>query len=161
MFEMRKENAVRSTIASLLCALAILGLATPTSPVAAQGALVGEGERPGTKITIRDVKRNDGGTVTLRFQLANENEARATIYSILGGYLDSKVHLIDAANKKKYLVIKDSTGKCECTAISGDVSKGSAANLWAKFPAPPESVQKITVVVGGFEPVESVPITNR
>lgn len=152
---------MRSTIASLLFSLAILGLATPTSLVVAQGALVGEGERPGTKITIRDVKRDDGGTVTLRFQLANENDAKASIYAIIGGYLDGRVHLIDAANKKKYLVVKDSAGKCECTHISGEVSKGSVVNLWAKFPAPPESVKRITVVVGGFEPVESVPITSR
>jgi hypothetical protein len=43
----------------------------------------------------------------------------------------------------------------------GNVSNDSPVNLWAKFPAPPESVQKVTVVVGGFEPVESAPITAR
>ena len=33
----------------------------------------------------------------------------------MGGYDVSEVHLIDAAGKKKYLVIKDSDGKCVCT----------------------------------------------
>jgi hypothetical protein len=93
--------------------------------------------------------------------MINEKEKPEGIYQLLGGYLPDHVHLIDAANKKKYLVVKDSSGKCECTQIKGNVSNDSPVNLWAKFPAPPESVQKVTVVVGGFEPIESVPITAR
>jgi len=144
------------------CSVAALGfLAVSSLPLGAQNALVGEGEKAGHKITVRDIKRDEGGTVTLRFQMVNENEKPEGIYQILGGYLDDRVHLIDAANKKKYLVVKDSSGKCECTTIKGNVGKDSPVNLWAKFPAPPESVLKITVVVSGFEPVESVPITGR
>ena len=147
---------------TISCGVAALGfLAVSILPLGAQNALVGEGEKAGHKVTIRDLKRDDGGTVTLRFRMFNENEKAETVYNLLGGYLDEKVHLIDAANKKKYLVVKDSSGKCECTAIKGNVAKDSPVNLWAKFPAPPESVQKITVVVSGFEPVESVPITAR
>ncbi len=123
--------------------------------------LTGEGERAGTRIIIKDVKRDDGGTVTLRFQMTNEEEAPEGIYQILGGYLPDRVHLIDAANKKKYLTVKDASGKCLCTEIKGSISKGKPVNLWAKFPAPPATVQKVSVVVSGFEPVESVPITDR
>ena len=144
------------------CGVAALGfLAVSILPLGAQDALVGEGEKAGHKIIVRDLKRDDGGTVTLRFRMVNDNEKPETVYQLLGDYLDNRVHLIDAANKKKYLVVKDSSGKCECTAIKGNVTKDSPVNLWAKFPAPPESVQKITVVVSGFEPVESVPITGR
>lgn len=123
--------------------------------------LAGEGERPGTKIVVKDVKRDDGGTVTLRFQMSSDNEDAIAIYQLVGGYLDEKVHLIDAANKKKYLIVEDSSGKCLCTEIKGDIAKDKPVNLWAKFPAPPATVQKITVVVSGFEPIESVPITDR
>lgn len=123
--------------------------------------LVGEGERSGTKIVVKDVKRDEGGTVTLRFQMSSDNEPPEGIYSVLGGYLDDRVHLIDAANKKKYLAVKDASGKCLCTEIKGNVEKDKPVNLWAKFPSPPTTVQKITVVVSGFEPIESVPITDR
>lgn len=123
--------------------------------------LAGEGERAGTRIIIKDIKRDDGGTVTLRFQMTNEEEKPEGIYQILGGYLPDRVHLIDAANKKKYLTVKDSSGKCLCTEIKGSIAKGKSVNLWAKFPAPPATVQKVSVVVFGFEPVEAVPITDR
>ena len=123
--------------------------------------LVGEGERSGFKIVVKDVKRDEGGTVTLRLQMSSDNEAPEGIYQILDGYLPDKVHLIDAANKKKYLTVKDASGKCLCTEIKGEVAKDKPVNLWAKFPAPPAEVQKITVVVSGFEPIESVPITDR
>ena len=123
--------------------------------------LTGEGERAGTRIIIKDIKRDDGGTVTLRFQMTNEEEKPEDIYQILGGFLPDRVHLIDAANKKKYLTVKDASGKCLRTEIKGNIAKGNAVNLWAKFPAPPATVQKVSVVVSGFEPVESVPITDR
>ena len=69
-----------------------------------------------------------------------------------------KVHLLDAANKKKYLAIEDDAGKCVCSELKDDVVKGSRFNLWVKFPAPPAEVNKVSVVVPSFEPVE-VPIT--
>ena len=144
----------------MLCALVSLGLLSTPTAVSAQ-QLVGEGERGGTKVVVRDLRRDDGGTVTLRFQVVSANEQPSQLYQLVGGYLDSKVHLIDAANKKKYLVVRDSSNKCECTEIRGSVAKDAPVNLWAKFPAPPATVQKVTVVVSGFEPIESVPITER
>jgi hypothetical protein len=161
-FSFGNDGGEAIMLRTICCGVAALGfLAVSILPLGAQGALVAEGEKAGHKITIRDLKRDDGGTVTLRFRMSNDNEKPEGIYQLLGGYLDDRVHLIDAANKKKYLVVKDSSGKCECTAVKGNVTKDGPVNLWAKFPAPPESVQKITVVVGGFEPVESVPITGR
>jgi hypothetical protein len=70
------------------------------------------------------------------------------------------VHLIDAANKKKYLVVRDTQKKCVCSQVRS-LKKGDSSNAWAKFPAPPETVQKLTVVVPGFEPIEGVPVTSR
>jgi hypothetical protein len=121
--------------------------------------LIGEGEDPDTKIIVKQLKRDEGGTVTLKFQMINDSEKAKDVYHVLAGPLDDKVHLIDAANKKKYLVVKDASGECECTQVKGSVAKDKPVNLWAKFPAPPEDVQKVTVVVSGFAPVESVPIT--
>jgi hypothetical protein len=151
-------RALRSLVFAALLAWGLAAI--PTATVSAQ-ELVGEGQKSGTKVVIRDLKRDDGGTLTLRFRMISERDKPEGIYQLLGGYLNDRVHLLDAANKKKYLVVKDSAGKCECTQIRGNVSKNEPVNLWAKFPAPPESVQKVTVVVDGFEPIESVPVKAR
>jgi hypothetical protein len=71
------------------------------------------------------------------------------------------VHLIDAANKKKYLVVRDAQRNCVCATGIATLGKAERANAWAKFQAPLDNVQRVTVVVPGFEPVEAVPITNR
>ena len=117
------------------------------------------------KVEIRDLKRDDGGTVTLRFRLINDSDKQIGACDMResGGESCgpiSGVHLLDAANKKKYLVVRDSAKKCVCSTI-GTIRKGEKANVWAKFPAPPDNIQKVTVVVPHFEPIESVPIAAR
>ena len=153
---------LRTTSALLLAA----AVAAVPAIASAQGTnLSGDGEKPGQRIEIRDLKRDEGGTVTLRFQLINESDDEINSCSFresgdscgtVGG-----VHLIDAGSKKKYLVVRDAQKKCICSQGVDAIRKGGRSNAWAKFPAPPETVQKITVVVPGFEPVEGVPITSR
>jgi hypothetical protein len=138
--------------------MAFLGMTALALPAAAE-ELSGEGQTPGSKIVVTSVKRDAGGTVTLRFQLVNDGEQKIKTYGVLGEYFAlDHVSLVDTANKKKYLVVKDSSGQCVCSELKDDVVQGTRFNLWAKFPAPPAEVQKITVVVPAFEPVDA-PIT--
>jgi hypothetical protein len=76
-------------------------------------------------------------------------------YGSIGG-----VHLIDAVGKKKYLVLRDTEGKCVCSSGIKSVQPGSRAGLYAKFPAPPESVEKISIVIPHFIPMDDVPISK-
>lgn len=142
-----------------LVALTVFAALLFSPALASAAELIGEGQTPGAKIVVSSVKRDAGGTVTLRFQLVNDGEEAVKIYGVFGEYfyLD-KVTLLDSANKKKYLVVKSADGYCICSELKADVVKGSRFNLWAKFPAPPDDVKKITVIVPSFEPVE-VPIT--
>lgn len=146
-------------VALTMCAL----FAGPIDSRAQQ--LFADGDIPGTKVVIQDLKRDEGGTLTLRFQMVNESEERIGDRC---AYRESSsescgpisgVHLVDAANKKKYLVVRDSSNKCLCAEIRA-IDKGKSLNLWAKFPAPPAGVQKITVIVPQFQPIEGVPITG-
>jgi len=152
---------MRSIISMVFLAVfPIVPLNISISEASAQ-QLAGEGEVVGTKIIVRELKRDEGGTVTVRLQLINDTDEPKSLYEFLG---NDWVHLIDAANKKKYLVVTDRTGtKCECTDGSQlkVVSKDTPINLWAKFPAPPQQVRSLTVVVKSFDPVESVPISVR
>jgi len=56
--------------------------------------------------------------------------------------------------------VRDTAGTCVCSRDIGNISAGSQLLLWAKFPAPPDDVQKITVVFPHFPPIEDVPITR-
>jgi hypothetical protein len=70
------------------------------------------------------------------------------------------VHLIEPVGKKKYLVVRDTENKCDCSRGVKDVAAKSRANLWARFPAPPENVEKIAVVVPTFSPMDDVAISR-
>ena len=135
---------------------------------AAAADLTSEGTIPGFSIVIQDLKRDQANSVTLRFQMINNSDKSVCLggkfkdpasKSVGGGNDLGGVHLIDNVNKKKYLVVRDTSGKCVCAEIR-NLGKGEKASLWAKFAAPPENVDKITVVVPDFQPVDNVPITR-
>ena len=135
----------------------LASLSASASAIAAEFSA--EGQTPGVKIVVREVKRDAAATVTLRFQLVNDGTGTFKTYGVLGELFSlDKVTLIDAGNKKKYLVVADAEKHCVCSELKDDVKPGTRFNLWAKFPAPPADVAKIAVVVPGFEPVD-VPIT--
>jgi len=70
------------------------------------------------------------------------------------------VTLVDEANKKKYFVVRDSDGKCVCSRGLKDIGAGETINVWARFPAPPDDVQKISIVIPHFSPLDDVPISR-
>lgn len=70
----------------------------------------------------------------------------------------SAIHLIDGVSKKKYFVVADSEGACLCSAGVDDIAAKTQVSLWANFPAPPENIQKITVEIPHFIPIDDVPI---
>ena len=149
----------------VLFVVTAIGLTGLFAAPASAAELKAEGTEPGVSIVIQDLKRDESNSVTLRFQLVNESgkffhpgckwrEASNRACEEIGG-----VHLIDNANKKKYLVVRDSTGKCVCSVVQ-QVKAGARSNLWAKFAAPPANVEKVTVVVPDFQPIDGVPITQ-
>jgi hypothetical protein len=107
------------SLCTTLLAVGLIGIAAAPG-VAAE--LKAEGNEPGLSVLIQDLKRDEANSVTLRFQLVNDadktislhgkfedHEAKGRDSDEVGG-----VHLIDNANKKKYLVVRDSNGKCAC-----------------------------------------------
>jgi hypothetical protein len=121
-----------------------------------------QGEFPGLTLTSQELKRSSN-TLTLKFVLQSKGG-----FAIQYGFGESDkefgnisgIHLIDEANKKKYFVVRDADGACVCSHDIANIAAGSQSVLWAKFPAPPDDVQKITVEVPHFPPIEDVPITR-
>jgi hypothetical protein len=127
-----------------------------------------DGETPGIKAEIQELKRNSGGTVTLKLTLINgsskdlgfgydfgDSDHHIKDFASVGG-----ISLIDAVNKKKYLVARDSEDTCLCSRGVNSVAAGERLNVWAKFPAPPDDVQKINVSIPHFSPADDVPISR-
>ncbi len=145
--------------------------ATATTPPAAatpNAIASAEGEKPGLRVDVTELKRSSGGTVMMKFTLSNNSQENVGFGgywlgdNAAGGDTDYKavgaVQLIDPVGKKKYLVMRDADRKCLCSRELDSVKPGEKANLWAKFPAPPPDVQKITIVVPHFTPMDDVPI---
>jgi hypothetical protein len=141
--------------------------ATAPPPVAptTQGLGTADGEQTGTRIVITDLNRGVS-TLTLKFTIYNDSNAeldtgmrfKSDGYKENGGRSFSGIHLLDGVSKKKYFVVADSDGNCLCSEHVDDIRPKTQVSLWAKFPAPPENIQKITVEFPHFIPVDDVPI---
>ncbi|MEU1017371.1 hypothetical protein [Streptomyces sp. NPDC005898] len=111
-------------------------------------------------ITIHSAVRDGGGFVTVSGTVKNngdrswlganwasdERELRSN-----GGSL-SGASLVDNEGKKKYLVLRDTSGRCLCTKFDGRVKRGDTADWYAQFPAPPEGTTKVDFQVGAMPP---------
>jgi hypothetical protein len=150
----RQTTATTATTAS----------APPTAGVIASA----EGEISGARMEVTELKRASGGTVNLKLVLINNGDKNFPMYGYNLGdkevNTDYKsvggIHLVDPVNKKKYFVIRDSEKKCMCSNDVDDVRPGARTNLWAKYPAPPPDVTKITIEIPHFQPMDDVPISQ-
>lgn len=139
----------------------------PSAPSAAAIATA-DGEKSGVRVEITELKRSSDNTVTLKFAMVNDSDKAVGFgydygdkdnsikdFSSVGG-----VTLVDSAGKKKYFVVRDTENNCLCSHGLKDLAPASRANLWAKFPAPPDEVQKISIVIPHFGPIDDVPISR-
>jgi len=69
--------------------------------------------------------------------------------------------LVDKKGKKRYLVLRDTEGRCLCTSFGQPIQAGKSKTWYAQFPAPPKGNDKVefqiadmppaTVTIGGGE----------
>ena len=138
------------------------------APPAVKSIATADGEAPETRAEILELKRTSGNQLMLRFMIVNESGKpfqflermadpanSSTDYGSVSG-----VHILDAANKKKHFVLRDAEGNCVCSRKLDDVAAKGRLTVWARFPAPPEATQKVSVVIPHFIPVDDVPIAR-
>ena len=137
----------------------------PAAPASA--AIAGsDGEKPGMHIDITELKRASGGTVNLKFVLSNNTSERVGMWRFLGGKDTnddndvSGVTLVDPVGKKKYFVVTDTEKSCLCSRKVDHIDANSKLNLWAKYPAPPPDVTKVSIEIPHFQPIDDVPISQ-
>jgi len=156
------------TVSVVLFVLSIAmsaGAAAQTAP--APGAApapiaTADSETPGVELQVTKLKRL-GDSVMLQFVLINNSDSSYDPQKIDGSGLGRRnadgVFLVDLAGKKKYEVVRDSDHQCLCSHDLQPISAKSRLNVWAKFPAPPDNVKKVGVVVPHFLPMDDVPLS--
>ncbi|WJV46480.1 hypothetical protein [Streptomyces flavofungini] len=111
-------------------------------------------------LTVKSAVRDEGGFVTVSgtvtnngsrfFAAANwrgeERELNKNGSSVAGA------NLVDGKGKKRYLVLRDTEGRCLCTKFTGGVKPGQTSEWYAQFPAPPEGTTAVSFQVGAMPP---------
>jgi hypothetical protein len=114
-------------------------------------------------VEINELKRGGGGILTLKFSIVNDSAEQFDVYNTLArsAYRSAdNVTLVDSVGKKRYFVVTDSEDKPLCSAGIPIAGAGERLALWAKFPAPPDDVEAIGVVIPHFDPIDDVPISG-
>jgi hypothetical protein len=164
--------AVLAVISTSALAADPVLLAQATKPGGAAPAVksiaTADGENPDTRAEILELKRTSGDQLMLRFMIVNESSKAFNFSDRLADPAFSGkdhssvsgVHILDGTNKKKHFVLRDAEGNCVCSRKLGDIAAQSRMTVWARFPAPPEGTQKVSIVIPRFIPVDDVPITR-
>ena len=138
------QTAMLNSTMTLLLVLVGMALAAqpPSQTTPAKALATADGEKPGSRIGDQPLK--------FGYDFAQQGTKD---FANIGG-----VHLIDPVGKKKYLVVRDSQGNCDCSKGLKDLAIKQRVNVWARFPAPPDNVDKIVVVVPHFSPMDDTPL---
>ncbi|MGE5344798.1 MAG: hypothetical protein ACM3JH_02495 [Acidithiobacillales bacterium] len=143
----------------------------PAEKEAAQAAIAtGDYEVPGVEVALLSVKRVSDGTLTVKWEYRNTTDQPKRLGESFKGMgwsepfsLVYDAYLVDAKNRMKYPVVKDTRGDLVAGKHPGRskvVVLGPKKTLgtWAKFMAVPASVKTISVFIPGTQPFEDVAI---
>lgn len=111
----------------------------------------------GIGLELTSVQRT-ADTIMVRFKYISARDKPTRIDNEAGQQV-SDMYYVDAKNKKRYPIIKDTEGKpLSSNLVYLEVGAGETKAGWAKFPAPPPDVTAISVYIPGAPPFENVPI---
>lgn len=129
----------------------------PTEPVA-----VVRGSTPGTSLGLISLERSGPAVITAKVRLSAARDAaepEATIglnpYHPLNAV--DQMRLIDEVNRREHFPLEDANGSCLCSVFGG-LPPGSSIDLYAKFPAPPPDVERVSLHVPTFPSFDGVRI---
>ncbi|WP_159772359.1 hypothetical protein [Streptomyces sp. HM190] len=130
------------------------------SDAPAEPSVLAEVKAGGLTLKVTSAARDSGGFVTVEGTVTNgtgkpwvgaewrgdESELVKNGGSIAGA------NLVDPNGKKKYLVLRDTEGRCLCTRFTGGVQTGATTDWFAQFPAPPQDTTSVDFQVGSMPP---------
>jgi len=116
---------------------------------------------------VIELKHSSDNLVKLKFAVINDSDQDLTLTD---GYIGTNRHgneyasvagitLLDEAGKKKYFIVRDTEDTPVCSIAIENVKAHTRSQFWASYPAPPATVQQITVMIPHFEPMTKVPLS--
>jgi len=121
---------------------------------------VEEASSGGVEVSLLELKRASGDTVTAKWLYKNTGDERTSIAHLMS----DEYYLVDPQAKKKYFCVKDSKNAWVAGNRNGynnvELEPGKTFKMWAKFPAPPATTEKVTVYLEGVPPFEDIPLAK-
>jgi hypothetical protein len=114
----------------------------------------------GLTLEINSVRRESGGFVTVNGQIKNSTDKayydisawRGTEQELTkSGLSVGGATLVDDQGKKRYYVLRDTEGRCLCTAGFDKVEANRALTVFMQFPAPPDDVIEVDFSLPTFQ----------
>ena len=117
----------------------------------------------GVNAEVTEVTRKDG-VLTAKVRFRNTS-AKATRVAILGNHGDpDRYYMVSGSSKMMPLRDSQKTPLMSPAEGSGalwaDLKPGGSFLFWAKFPAPPATAKKVTLMTPHTPPFEDLPITE-
>lgn len=104
-------------------------------------------------------RTEDSVTGQIGSELSDGQNQELTTGTSEDGSVFDGVALIDPEGRKKYLVARDSEGRCVCSnQLSSEFIGQGPVNLEATLSAPPPDVQRVNVLVPGVKTFTDVPL---
>jgi hypothetical protein len=123
-----------------------------------------DAEWSGVQTDLLEVKRMSDNTIRVRWRWRNTGDKDVAVPEhLVLKILREETYLLDPVNKKKHHVVTDAKGSPIATEIPRQtfhLKAKESFSAWAKFPAPPANVEKVTVVIAKTPPFEDIPVTK-
>lgn len=159
---MRASHGLRLSVALLVLAPAMCAQPAPIA--------VHEHGSGGVDVALMEVKRTSGNTITVTWEYRNKTKERKQLTKERTGWMDPyrlsyETYLADPPNKLKYPLLTDDERRPIAAKVGTPNTfiylkpEGKIVN-WAKYPAPPPTVTKITVFINDVQPFEDVAIVQ-
>lgn len=140
--------------------------AAVATPAPATASLLSEDTNvAGVAADVTECKRKEG-VLSVKVRFRNASSPTPAQVVLFQGNDTYKTFYVTAANKK-YFMLQDSDGAYLTSAagyggsLTVTVTKDQPFTWWAKFPAPPPEVKKVTLFLPVASPLEDIPVTDQ
>ncbi|MGW0736278.1 hypothetical protein [Streptomyces sp. NPDC002851] len=126
----------------------------------AEDKVLGESQGSKASITINSAVRDEGGFLTVGGTVKNTSGSFWNPASWSGdekelssnGASMAGASLVDTSGKKRYLILRDTEGRCLCTQFQGGLKPDEEKVWFAQFPAPPASATEVEFQLADMPP---------
>ncbi|MFI7272423.1 hypothetical protein [Streptomyces sp. NPDC049879] len=98
-------------------------------------------------LTIEGTLRNDGSEMWFASAWAGQEEELAE-----NGFSMAGASLVVPEEGKRYLILRDTTGRCLCTGFGNGIEAGATVSWFAQFPEPEAGSTQVNFQVGNMPP---------